>query len=334
VVADLRAGVDVGESGEVEFVLAAGDGGDVDAVAQVGEVLAVQGDGAGRAEDQAGAGQGGFAVACDGEALGEGLGAADGVDVEDGDLDALGMQEPGDRAAELAEADHQGGAAIEDVTAIAHDGLGGKDDRLADEEVLGVLQRGAGDGDDGAGQFVEVLVAAVPVLGVLDHPGEPAGEPAVDLGEAGGEVAADVQQGDRLVGGTGFEVVQSVAGLGEHFAGEGVDHVRLLDLALRGRVDGLRLGQHRGEPGHRGDSADERGTLGQQVRDEERRRLLTRGELGGDSGEVGVQPGAFESFHGSSVSSVPSGGRARRCGFSECGRVRTAAGSAASAASR
>jgi hypothetical protein len=101
VVADLRAGVDVGQTGEVELVLAAGDGGDVGAVAEVGEVLAPQGDRPGRAEDQAGADKGGLAVAGNVEALGQSLGAADGVDVEDGDLDALGMQEPGDEEPSL-----------------------------------------------------------------------------------------------------------------------------------------------------------------------------------------------------------------------------------------
>lgn len=84
-----------------------------------------------------------------------------------------------------------------------------------------------------------------------------------------GEVAADIQQVDRLACGPGFEVVQGVIRLGEQVAGEGVDGDGLLDLALRGRVDGLRLGQHRGEPGHRGDGLDERGSLRQQVRDQE-----------------------------------------------------------------
>lgn len=57
VVADLGTGVDVGESGEVEFVLVGGDGGDIGAVAEMAEVLAPQRDRAGGAQDQAGAGQ-------------------------------------------------------------------------------------------------------------------------------------------------------------------------------------------------------------------------------------------------------------------------------------
>lgn len=37
------------------------------------------------------------------------------------------MQEAGDGGAELAEADDEGGAAVEDVAAVAHDGFGGED---------------------------------------------------------------------------------------------------------------------------------------------------------------------------------------------------------------
>jgi hypothetical protein len=50
-------------------------------------LIAVQGDRAGRAEHESGSGQRAMAVAGDGEALGQGLGAADGVEV--GDMDAF-----------------------------------------------------------------------------------------------------------------------------------------------------------------------------------------------------------------------------------------------------
>uniref|UniRef100_UPI003D730042 hypothetical protein n=1 Tax=Streptomyces chartreusis TaxID=1969 RepID=UPI003D730042 len=111
--------------------------------------------------------------------------------------------------------------------------LSGEEHGLTDEGVLGVLQRGSSDGDYRAGQFVKVLLAAVPVLSFLDHPGDPSGEGAVDLGEGGGEVTADVQQADRLACDPVFEVVQGVVGLGEDLRAEGVDGDGLLDLALR-----------------------------------------------------------------------------------------------------
>ena len=125
------------------------------------------------------------AVAGDGEALGEGLGAAHGVDVVHGDPYALGVQQAGDAGAELAEADHERGSAVQDVAAAAHEGLGGEHDGLADEEVFGVLERGAGDRDDRAGQLVEVGVAAVAVLGVLDHAEDAAGEAVAQRVEGG-----------------------------------------------------------------------------------------------------------------------------------------------------
>lgn len=186
-----------------------------------------------------------------------------GVDVEDGDLNAFGMQEAGDGRAELAEADHQGGAAVENIAALPHDGLGGEDDGLADEEVLGVLQRGARHGDDGAGQLLEVLVPSMAVLRVLDDSQETTGEPVVHIRERRGEVATNVQQTDRLARGPGFEVVQGGVDLGEPIAGERIDRVRLLHLSACCRVDGLRLGQHRGQPGHGGDGADEGGAFGE-----------------------------------------------------------------------
>lgn len=209
------------------------------------------------------AGERGLAIARDGEALRQGLGAAYGVDVEDSDLDALGVQEPGYGGAELAEADHEGGAAVEDVATPAHDGLCGKHDGLADEVVLGILERGAGHRDDRARQFVEGFVAAVAVLGVLDDADQATGEATVDVGEGGREIAADIEEGHGFPGGPGFEVVQRGVRVGEQFAGQGIDGDGPLGLALGSRVDGLRLGQHRREPRHRGNGADECGALGQ-----------------------------------------------------------------------
>ncbi|MGA5002628.1 HD domain-containing protein [Streptomyces arboris] len=234
----------------------------------------------------------------------------------------------------FAEADHEGGAAVEDVAAPAHDGLGGEHDGLADEVVLGVLERGAGHRDDGAGQFVEGFVAAVAVLGVLDDADQAAGEAVVDVGEGGGEVAADVEEGDGFPGGPGFEVVQRGVRVGEQFAGQGVDGDGPLGLALGSRVDGLRLGQHRGEPRHCGNAADECGALGQEVGDQERRGLLVGGELDGDPGEVRVQLGAFEGFHGSCLSSVQLGLCREFQGVSGCGRGRATSRSAPLAVSR
>ncbi|GHF44420.1 hypothetical protein GCM10010218_27200 [Streptomyces mashuensis] len=245
VLADHRAGVDVRQRVQLQLVLPRNDRSDVGAIAQVGEVLAREGAGSGRAEHQAGRGEGRLAVAGDGKALGEGLGAADGVDVVDRDLDAFGVQEAGDGGAELAETDHEGRAAVEDVAAVAQDGLGEEDDGLTDQEVLRVLQRRAGDRDDGTGQLVERHVAAVAVLGVLDDAEDLTGEAAVEVAEGGGVVAADVQQHHRLAGGPGFEVVQGGVGVGEQLAGEGVAGGGLFDRALGGGEDGLRLGQHR-----------------------------------------------------------------------------------------
>ena len=150
---------------------------------------------------------------------------------------------------------------MQDVAAAAHQRLGGEDDGLADEEVFGVLEWRAGDRDDRAGQLVEVGVAAVSVLGVLDHAEDPAGEASVEGGEGRGEVAADIQQYDRLAGGAGLDVVQGGVGIGEQFAGQGVAGTPARPRAGL-RVDGLRLGQHRAQAGDGGDRPDEAGRSG------------------------------------------------------------------------
>ncbi|WP_269289155.1 hypothetical protein [Streptomyces antarcticus] len=102
--------------------------------------------------------------------------------------------------------------------------------------------------------------------------------------------------------GGGTEEEPEGVGVGEQFAGEGVDRDGLLDHALGGRADRLGLGQHRLETAHRGDGSHEGGALGKQVGDQERCDRLVRYELGCDLGEVGVQPGTFEYFHGSDLS--------------------------------
>ncbi len=219
------------------------------------------------------------------------------------------MQETGDRGAEFPEPDDQGGAAVQDVAAATHDGFGGEDDGLADEEVLGVLQRRTGDGDHRAGKFVEAGVAAVAVLGILDHPEELTGEASTQVGQGRSEVAADVEQRDRLGGGPGLEVVQGRVRVGEQLPGEHVDSDGLLDLASGGGVDRLGLGQYGPQPAHRRDRADEAGTLGQQMGDQEGSDLLVGGEPGDDLCEVGVQAGAFKRFHRGSPMTVQRRGR-------------------------
>lgn len=79
------------------------------------------------------------------EALREGLGALDGVDVEDSHLHAARVQHPGHGGTELAEAQDGRDAPVQDVATRPDQRLGREHHGLTDKVVLRVLQGRAGD---------------------------------------------------------------------------------------------------------------------------------------------------------------------------------------------
>jgi hypothetical protein len=94
------------------------------------------------------------------------MGHAHGIGVVNGDLQVLGVQQAGDTGPDLPEPGHARPPAVQNVTAAAQQRLSREHYRLADQVVLGVLQRAAGNAEDRAGQLAGLQVAAQPVLGV------------------------------------------------------------------------------------------------------------------------------------------------------------------------
>lgn len=190
------------ETGQFEFVVCRGDRRDVGAVGQVGEVIGSEREVAGRAHHHTRAGDCGGAAGGGAESLGEGLGHPYGVGVVDGDLHVLGVQHPGDAGPDLSETNHARLAPVQDVATTAQERLGREHHRLADQVVLGVFQRTAGDAEHRARQLAVLQVAAHPVLSVLHHAENAAGEAGAGILQCRREVAADIEQDQVLAGGT------------------------------------------------------------------------------------------------------------------------------------
>src|SRR4051794_11545388 len=112
----------------------------------------------------------------------------------------------------------------------------------------------------------------MPVLGVLDHADDLAGELFADVVQAWCEVPANVQQDEWSSSRPRLDVGEGAVWVGECGAVERIDLHGGFDLAHRRLVDGLGLWKHGDDLSRLPNGTQERRPLGEQVRYDERGR--------------------------------------------------------------
>ncbi len=185
------------------------------------------------------------------------------------EMEVATAQVAGDAAPHLAIAKQHGFADVEGAVEGARQRLGGVDHAQTNLDILGLLEGTACHRHHRGRQHL-LLIALMAVLGHLHHPEETGAEVLAQNHLGFGEVTADIEDQQPLVGGhQRCNLLDEAVGIIGPVPVEG-QHRIVLGYPLQGRaVYRFRFGQNGADPPNPGKRFDKTGAIGKQVSDQQ-----------------------------------------------------------------